>query len=1855
MADRHDLEGYGVPIAAIFAGGVAARNLAALGEMRPKQALEHADKLRKSGASADVIHAETSKILAGTPYAGVTYGRDGKARFEISDDGAAVRRAPLDKAGRGFVGDMLHHPELYRAYPEAQLLGVERANFRGGGFDGRTVHIGDNHFAAQKLAGRPVVRDSVRGVALHELQHYAQDAEGFAPGASPDDFERRFPGEKNRALREKLYETTAGEVEAENTRARRNMTAQQRRATAPRQTETVPVSEQHLGPDEGRARTGEVRRVQRMVEKSPPAGRKPRSTKSAKPIGDLGEKIGGARKDTAVKTGPRIKKAAVVDTDPRPAWQRRFVAVPELDRTTKQPSGLWSLVDKETNSKWGGKTLARGLASEKAVLDAIPLAAVSQKHRVSSAPSGQEGYAIWRDVTDRKRVQIGTEVFPTRIAAMEHLANNAVAIIETKTGFGEEILAPPKPDEVFRRGAAVRKGDVAGNQFIKTFGFRGVEFGNWNNQLERQRVMNHAYDAFMDMAKVTGLDPKAMSLDGKLGLAFGARGTGGEGAARAHYERSYGVVNLTKMKGAGSLAHEWMHALDHFLARKDDPALDIMTTNKAGHKVFPADERSVDYLSHRVGGWTRTSTLAEDVRKSMKQVMDAMYYRDEQYVDDAAKVAKFADYPKQRLAESLAAIRGDLAREHTYGKRFNKPANAAQLAEFDALAAKILSGDAAALDIGSKTVSSKSVWNPTGVKSRRTNETLDGISAIMKKVRGRSGFSSDGRSQIDQLRITMAAWKDRQAVVADAAAQTVKTRKIPTDYSMNAKRIDQGRVSDYWQTRHEMAARAFSSYIEDKIKAAGQQSDFLSWGSTNDRPDFKMLKVKPFPEGAERAAINTQFETLFAAMKKVGTLPGAAGAAPTVPPVVPAAAVGDVPSSGLRGTQNPANLAAIVENRQANAAPQPRNADFNYPGAERYGAGPGAQVRAQARVNILNSASGGNGGWEAVKTVEGEWVVRHDQKTSPPAPNPKDYTPTHQPPTHEVRMVGGNTKKYSVYENGSAIKDASGHDKWFSSKEKAESYLAKRAAAGEKFGRDPVEKPTAAKVAAPKPAPRTAVVADDGGASEQAIKTAARLEDVAKRTIERAEKEAAAPRLMNTARRARMGGGIIDRANQQIADAKTALKIAEALRNGEAGALANVKSLADIRELRLLAREAEYATDRVQGRSYKEGGHGLKADDVGNLGAVKGYVRIGPSDVDTMKAALAGKKGLAADFRTLAKYAERAKARNSFETADSEVFKAVRSVANAIKQTDAKAFKVKYPHEVNSLKYRAGRLIDEARDFARAAKLAGTDPEGRQAALRAFLDVQQGKTKIDPAVALERNLTGQKIPGFFPTPDAIARRMAEMADIQAGQTVLEPSAGTGRLAAVAKAMGASVDAVEVVPRLQEVLKAKGLNVVASDFTEMAAEAKYDRILMNPPFEKGQDMAHVRRAYEMLKPGGKMVAVMGEGGFFRSDSQSSGFRTWLADVGGVSEKLPEGTFKESNTGVNTRLVTISKPGGVNPGWSDAARIGAAEARGVALPGQAKAPLAQSIASAADRAVQASEAARAKPQASTLTSGQTTGQGMAQPPSPAAKLPDTKPDNRAASRAEFMAAAKTAPLPGGGFEVTTPDGRKIALPNAGTESAAKVSAFAKIGNIVNKTGAIAMIAAPAAAAYVAYQGTRAPAVAADGTVKAGSRAEATANAAVAGGVVVGVGYGVMKVIGGAMKLAAKAAPKIAPALGPVGIGLGIAGMGYGAYQGYRRHGIKGAALGAIGADAVLDASKGAQPLPAATGSQGRLSPQQKQQFETANAAYQAMKAEATAQPKPGGWTDEARIAAYVERQKRAGSAASNAPYGGKPRKD
>lgn len=402
-----------------------------------------------------------------------------------------------------------------------------------------------------------------------------------------------------------------------------------------------------------------------------------------------------------------------------------------------------------------------------------------------------------------------------------------------------------------------------------------------------------------------------------------------------------------------------------------------------------------------------------------------------------------------------------------------------------------------------------------------------------------------------------------------------------------------------------------------------------------------------------------------------------------------------------------------------------------------------------------------------------------------------------------------------------------------------------------------------------------------------------RLRTAAANLRARADESFGRDRKANTPRRARMAASAEADAARERMIADTADRLADAVEAGDAPALMGVRTIADVRELDRLLRGAMSRRDVREQRPYHETrDRGPDATDADHAEAPGLVVHASP--VREVLDATKGARGLGRARQRVARFGEGDVNRID----DADLVDALRMVAKAAEGT-----KADYP---------AKRILEQVATFERVRKLGLTDAKTTREALRQYVALRQGKAKADPVKEAERALVGRKIPGYFPTPAKVADDVISRADIRPGHRVLEPSAGKGGLADRARAAGGTVEAIEVVDDLRTILQGKGHMLAGRDFTTFDG-GPYDRIVMNPPFEKRQDVAHVRRAFDLLAEGGKMVAIMSEGPFFGQDATAVDFRAWLGSVGGRSEKLPEGSFLDSDrsTGVATRIVEIEK--------------------------------------------------------------------------------------------------------------------------------------------------------------------------------------------------------------------------------------------------------------------------------------------------------------------------------------------------------
>lgn len=587
------------------------------------------------------------------------------------------------------------------------------------------------------------------------------------------------------------------------------------------------------------------------VESQPGSGSK---------IKDFGEKIGGARKDTVIKTGPSATKKKKSDT---PAWRRRYELYEVVaDSQYPEAKGKFRVWDKKTDKdiRRGREILTYDTEAEAEA--AIPLVEVARNHRVQVAQKANKDdpsvYEIVRTVTDRKRPVIKSG-FDTREAAMKYLVRNAVEIIETKTRVDDSIH--PALDKAIRKGEQRRADDrdVGAQDFEEVFGFRGVEFGNWNNNAERQHILNQAYDALLDLAEMLKIPPRAISLNGELALAFGSRGQGLSGA-RAHYERTYGVINLTKIKGAGALAHEWLHAFDHYLSRQSGKAKSVKIVNKRGDKVYPT-KGPEEYVSH---GFYHNAKTRSELIDAFDEVMDKALSREVEFEQDVSGREKIEQKQRAELDKKLDAFREGLSKDYTQerypryrGKKNNAPATSEQLAKVDRIIKEIRAGNYGEYVY----VEGKGVFSGVHLydQARKLND-------IFKEARGRRGYQKQGNywgGVIYDIHVAINNQKRAEEFLKNAREKRTATKKVATEYYSEAWKMDQGAKQNYWSSNHEMLARAFESYIYDRLKDIDARNDFLAYEKHNDQPAYRIFQVKPYPEGKEREAINAAFDNLF--------------------------------------------------------------------------------------------------------------------------------------------------------------------------------------------------------------------------------------------------------------------------------------------------------------------------------------------------------------------------------------------------------------------------------------------------------------------------------------------------------------------------------------------------------------------------------------------------------------------------------------------------------------------------------------------------------------------------------------------------------------------------------------------------------------------------------------------------------------------------------------------------------------------------------------------------------------------------------------------------------------------------------
>lgn len=376
----------------------------------------------------------------------------------------------------------------------------------------------------------------------------------------------------------------------------------------------------------------------------------------------------------------------------------------------------------------------------------------------------------------------------------------------------------------------------------------------------------------------------------------------------------------------------------------------------------------------------------------------------------------------------------------------------------------------------------------------------------------------------------------------------------------------------------------------------------------------------------------------------------------------------------------------------------------------------------------------------------------------------------------------------------------------------------------------------------------------------------------------------------NTHRRAAMAANAEKNAIDKIEFGKTLVKIAEKMEAGEIKYLDKIRTSADVETLNSILAQAKYKHIReknLKSSEYKESGETT-------LFASIPYPLVysnSKGDLLKMQEVSNGKKLAAARMLKLFGYNNEFIECNTTERIeDFETLFLTRCSVWSEWQ----------------IKYKKDALLT----YKRVERMELNQINTLRAALCELIELKNGtqdketsrKLKIKE---LERKYIGAKIAGFFPTPENLTESKINLLDLQPTDKILEPSAGLGHMADIVKAKGFEVTCLEIHSGLAEVLKEKGHNVINDDF--LSHFSSYDKIIMNPPFENLQDIAHVKHAFSLLNEGGKLVATMA-GNKYRTPE----FIEWVQNNGWYKEN-PQNSFKDAfnSTGVSTITVFLQK--------------------------------------------------------------------------------------------------------------------------------------------------------------------------------------------------------------------------------------------------------------------------------------------------------------------------------------------------------
>jgi hypothetical protein len=375
-------------------------------------------------------------------------------------------------------------------------------------------------------------------------------------------------------------------------------------------------------------------------------------------------------------------------------------------------------------------------------------------------------------------------------------------------------------------GAVERKGETvkvksANEKRVKnSFNLREVDYGQegWMTQADREYHTKALEGAMHDMSEALGVDPAILSLNGRLGVAMGARG---KGRAAAHYETGRHIINITKFQGGGSLAHEWGHALDNVMAT-------VLIGNKKGDAKYLMEHHGHSQLPPAV------RAAATALKTALEKAPDPVEAK-RKYEKNLSVLNKHINDLISQSNEKVREIRKLQEKPDTDHHRLTSLESAKE-----SLRRMKNAGYESAINRWKAVVEQLS--DPNYVRTDAENDQINEL-----------------KFDVDLLRQVINREKRHYSAY----------RSLPSDasdYARSAMVLGKG----YWGNSEEMFARAFESFVQDQLEDNGRRNSYLVDGTRDGGPSGKLgpVDIMRHPVGEERKRINTAIKELMSALQK---------------------------------------------------------------------------------------------------------------------------------------------------------------------------------------------------------------------------------------------------------------------------------------------------------------------------------------------------------------------------------------------------------------------------------------------------------------------------------------------------------------------------------------------------------------------------------------------------------------------------------------------------------------------------------------------------------------------------------------------------------------------------------------------------------------------------------------------------------------------------------------------------------------------------------------------------------------------------------------------------------------------------